>query len=222
MIQMDDSIQLFEFGYGDILIAAGTLKDTGVPTVSFIQQEPGEVGRYIDTSSKRKDIDLDVRARMIFTRIESIDLIIEQLDIAKDIFLQRFPDRVVKGYSDFFSEEKCLKEFEAYYIQTHDFNDDDLEFLNGRYLVSHIHSLWVAWKEGWAKGRVQNTPNGLTLEFESNEELEEWLGWYIDGGGGEGQTEFYTDTDKSDYWKDLDKGHKRINHLYMIKSKEEE
>ena len=84
MIIEESGVMIAEFGSGDILVGGGFLVDSKIPCVSFMQQEPGEIGRY--GKKVGLDTDLNVKVRFIFNKIESIDIVIEQLEMAKKQF----------------------------------------------------------------------------------------------------------------------------------------
>lgn len=86
MIIIDNGVTILEFGDGDIFVGGGYLVERKTPSVSFMQNEKGEMGREWPEAIGKIDTDLNVKVRMIFNKIESIDIVIEQLQIAKKYF----------------------------------------------------------------------------------------------------------------------------------------
>lgn len=74
-----------EFGYGDIKVAGGLLQVEGEPigAVSFCEQEVRPIGHY-EQFEQTKELELiNTPVRMVFTKIESIDVVIRALERTK-------------------------------------------------------------------------------------------------------------------------------------------
>jgi len=82
----ENKILILEFGDGDILIAPGKKRDDDTPTCSFIQGECGEIGRFNHGMVAKQDTELDTRVRFVFKKVQSLDVLIEQLQIVKKSF----------------------------------------------------------------------------------------------------------------------------------------
>jgi len=88
MIREENGINILEFGIGDIEVSPGDFNK--VPCVCFIQQNPDEIGaraqsygKYGDTPSFRDD----VNTMFTFTKPESVDVVIEALQLVKQALL---------------------------------------------------------------------------------------------------------------------------------------
>lgn len=79
----EDDVNIIQFGTGDIEVAAGMIDDPEetIGTVSFVQQQPGEIGSISQRSMKNDECVLDTFAhtRFAFTDTRSIDVVIDHL-----------------------------------------------------------------------------------------------------------------------------------------------
>ena len=89
MIFKDEhGINVVQFGTGDVLVAAGTLKSEEpkeVVSVSFCQKDSGEIGVKYPELSGKFDCDINGHTRFVFTKVESIQVVIEELEKAKEM-----------------------------------------------------------------------------------------------------------------------------------------
>ena len=86
MINKNEKQIELEFGKGDICIAGGYFENEKyekVGLVSFIEQEPREIGAVGITTPYQEHKVGDFPVIMTFNKIESIDVVIEQLEQAK-------------------------------------------------------------------------------------------------------------------------------------------
>lgn len=90
IVDIEESKQL-EFGYGDIEVAPGLLKSNdSVGVVCFFQREkPNPIGEK-GTIETHAEVELeDTPVRMIFEKVESIDVVIWALEEAKKFMLNK-------------------------------------------------------------------------------------------------------------------------------------
>lgn len=86
MINKNEKQIELEFGKGDICIAGGYFeneKNEKVGLVTFIEQEPRKIGEVGITTPNEKHKVGDFPVIMTFNKVESIDVVIEQLEQAK-------------------------------------------------------------------------------------------------------------------------------------------
>ena len=92
MIKIIEEQTELEFGNGDICIAAGHFLNEDnkrVGLVAFINQEPREIGSVgITKANEEHNVD-DFPVIMSFSKVESIDVVIEQLQYAKADMLSK-------------------------------------------------------------------------------------------------------------------------------------
>jgi hypothetical protein len=82
---IENDILVLEWGHGDIYVAAAKTTD-GIPGLVFLRGIPGEIGRIFPEMIGKKDSDCGGFLRFIFTKPESIDIIIDELQSAKSYF----------------------------------------------------------------------------------------------------------------------------------------
>jgi hypothetical protein len=89
IVQIGETKQL-EFGYGDIEVAPGLLKEESVGVVCFYN---GQKGKPIGVKTNYKEpVEVPVEitpVRMVFEKIESIDVVIRALQDTKRLMLSR-------------------------------------------------------------------------------------------------------------------------------------
>lgn len=90
IVDIDKTKQL-EFGYGDIEVAAGLLQsDDTVGTVLFWNNEKrNEIGAYHEYGEDKAMSVEETPVRMLFTKIESIDVVIDALEKSKQKMLSK-------------------------------------------------------------------------------------------------------------------------------------
>jgi hypothetical protein len=88
IVNIGDSKQL-EFGFGDISVSAGLLKNNeNMGVVVFMEQEKRPIGDY-EKFKQPKEVEVsETPCRMIFTKTESIDVVIEELQRARAMMLR--------------------------------------------------------------------------------------------------------------------------------------
>lgn len=83
IVDIGESKQL-EFGYGDIKISPALLKlDEIVGAVCFFNQEPRQIGEQEKHSPNEEKTIEETPVRMIFEKVESIDVVIWALEQTK-------------------------------------------------------------------------------------------------------------------------------------------
>lgn len=89
-----DGVNVIQFGTGDILIGAGMLDDPEnmIGAVALIPQEPVGIGVPRDLVAENggiapADTDFGVHTRLVFTKPESIDVLVEHLLAVKEAML---------------------------------------------------------------------------------------------------------------------------------------
>lgn len=87
IVDIGNSKQL-EFGYGDIKVSPALLKtDVIIGAVCFFNQVPHPIGEYEKhTPNEEKKIE-ETPVRMIFEKVESIDVVIWALEQAKKFMI---------------------------------------------------------------------------------------------------------------------------------------
>lgn len=88
IVDVEKSKQL-EFGYGDIEVAAGLLQaEDIVGTVLFWNNgEQNEIGAYHEYGEDKVMGIEETPVRMLFTKIESIDVVIDALEKSKKMMI---------------------------------------------------------------------------------------------------------------------------------------
>lgn len=86
----DEGVNVVQFGEGDILVCAGMLRPEDVDnehigSVSLVPRKPHPINSRDLSAGGKPDTDLGVHTRLIFTDIRSIDVLVDELLIAKDI-----------------------------------------------------------------------------------------------------------------------------------------
>jgi NAD(P)H-hydrate repair Nnr-like enzyme with NAD(P)H-hydrate epimerase domain len=90
IVDIEKSKQI-EFGYGDIEVAAGLLqaKDT-IGTVLFWNNgKQNEIGAYHEYEENKVMSIEETPVRMVFNKIESIDVVIDALEKAKKMMIDQ-------------------------------------------------------------------------------------------------------------------------------------
>lgn len=85
-VDIENSRQI-EFGYGDIKVSGGLLDCEGETIGALVfrpQEEPKPIGHYEKFEAPRKTELSESPVRMIFNKIESIDVIIRALEDVKE------------------------------------------------------------------------------------------------------------------------------------------
>lgn len=77
---------ILEFGTGDICIASGYIEDEGYGIVGFVNQTAREIGEVGDIKAGRHEVE-EFEVMMEFSKVESIDVLIEKLKEAKGYML---------------------------------------------------------------------------------------------------------------------------------------
>lgn len=89
IVKIKESTQL-EFGTGDIEVAPGLLDQEQLTgAVCFLRREPSLIGTHTDFEPNQAIEITDTPIRMVFTRTESIDVIINALEITKQMMLDK-------------------------------------------------------------------------------------------------------------------------------------
>jgi hypothetical protein len=89
IVDIGNSKQL-EFGYGDIQVSPALLKtDEIIGAVCFFNQEPRQIGAIKDHSPNEERTIEETPVRMIFEKVESIDVVIWALEEAKKYMLNK-------------------------------------------------------------------------------------------------------------------------------------
>lgn len=90
IVDINKSKQL-EFGYGDIEVGAGLLQsDDAVGTVCFWNNDGGhEIGEYHEYEEGHTVSIDETPVRMVFTKIESIDVVIDALEKTKKMMIDK-------------------------------------------------------------------------------------------------------------------------------------
>lgn len=98
IVNIGESKQL-EFGHGDIVVSPGLLKtDDVIGAVCFVNHEPREIGFHEDHyPNEVKTID-ETPVRMIFEKIESIDVVIWALEEVKRMMTEAQTERKTLNY----------------------------------------------------------------------------------------------------------------------------
>lgn len=87
IVNIGESKQL-EFGYGDIKVSPALLKTNEVVgVVCFFNQEPRQIGSHEEHSPNEEKSIEDTPVRMIFDKLESIDVVIWALEEAKKFMI---------------------------------------------------------------------------------------------------------------------------------------
>lgn len=95
----NDTVQL-EFGYGDIEVAHGLLdtEDTLGAVCFFPQETPMEIGAHRDYTDPPRTVNReDTPVRMVFTKTESIDVVLWALMRAKEQMIQKNSEKDKEG-----------------------------------------------------------------------------------------------------------------------------
>lgn len=91
IVDIEESRQL-EFGHGDIFLAPGLLKtddESIIGCVVFKNQEARPIGEFVKHDPP-KEVELDeTPCRMIFEKIESIDVVIKTLQDVKKMMANK-------------------------------------------------------------------------------------------------------------------------------------
>ncbi len=74
------------FGTGDVLISHIFVKDKDYYGLGFAQIEPGEIGRQ---DEKHRDPYIPRQAEILFSNIESLNILIEQLEGVRENFKEK-------------------------------------------------------------------------------------------------------------------------------------
>jgi len=99
-VRDEGKIRVLEFGTGDISIAP-MFKEKDMPCdcVGFVQHVPGEIGRYTKDLYDKIADEVDTRVVMMFDKVDSLVVLIEQLQAIKDNWGKTFEHNVEKGDS---------------------------------------------------------------------------------------------------------------------------
>lgn len=90
MIFEADKVKVVQFGSGTVQIMPSIIKDDGeiYGTLSFGElDEPVPIGQDIPVDGIKTDTDLGAQVRMVFTKIESLDVVIEDLQKVRVMML---------------------------------------------------------------------------------------------------------------------------------------
>ena len=90
IVDIENSKQL-EFGYGDIEVAPGLLKsEDNVGIVCFFQREESNtIGAHTQYDQPQEASVINTPVRMLFDKIESIDVVIWALEEAKKFMINK-------------------------------------------------------------------------------------------------------------------------------------
>jgi hypothetical protein len=109
IVNINESKQL-EFGHGDIEVAPALLQtDEVVGAVCFFQRETvNTIGEHTDYEpNKTVDVE-DTPVRMIFDKVESIDVVIWALQKAKEMMLEKSnPELREETWYSFAGDDNC-------------------------------------------------------------------------------------------------------------------
>ncbi len=82
-----DGVLCLEFGAGDIFVTTARTADSKTDNaVAFLRpDEPGQIGDWTDKYSGKSSVDpeIDVASCMIFNKVESIDVVIQALQVVR-------------------------------------------------------------------------------------------------------------------------------------------
>jgi hypothetical protein len=80
--------RVLHFGHGDILVSNGSqINEDKTDLLIFQQTKPHEIGIF-DTDDSRTGASVVPPVKMYFEKVESIDVVIEQLQLLKKRFLE--------------------------------------------------------------------------------------------------------------------------------------
>lgn len=92
MIFKAGGVKVVQFGNGTVQIMPSIIKDDGeiYGTLSFGElDEPVPIGQDIPVDGIKNDVDLGAQVRMVFTKVESLDVVIEGLQKVRVMMLKR-------------------------------------------------------------------------------------------------------------------------------------
>jgi hypothetical protein len=87
MIYDEGKTRILEFGEGDIVVALAYQQDQTENEVAFVQSYPGKIGESDRISLGTYTGEVDTRVRMIFHRVDSLDVLIRKLTELKEIMI---------------------------------------------------------------------------------------------------------------------------------------
>lgn len=89
IVKIENSTQL-EFGTGDINVGAGLLDlEEVVGVVTFMECSESAIGTLVEYGENNKFEISQTPVRMVFSKVESIDVLIHELEIAKQMMLAK-------------------------------------------------------------------------------------------------------------------------------------